>query len=91
MIMIGPWNEVLLAVVTAIIGCILLAAALEGYLYLFGRLSVFSRTVIFGSGFLFLYPDSLADISGLGILILFILLVKAGAIRQQVSVEAART
>lgn len=91
MIMIGPWNEVLLAAVTAVIGCILLAAALEGYLYWFGRPSVFSRTVIFASGFLFLYPHFLADISGLGILILFIVLVKTGVIKQQVSVAAAMT
>jgi len=89
--MIGPWNEVLLAAVTAVIGCILLAAALEGYLYCLGRPSVFSRTVIFASGFLFLYPHLLADISGLGILILFIVLVKTGVIKQQVSVAAAMT
>ncbi|MFH1954684.1 MAG: TRAP transporter permease [Pseudomonadota bacterium] len=91
MILIGPWNEVLLAVVTAIIGCILLASALEGYLYLFGRLSFFPRTVIFASGFLFLYPDWLADISGLGVLILFILLLKAGVIKQQVSTRTTRS
>ncbi|MBC8418155.1 MAG: TRAP transporter permease [Desulfobacterales bacterium] len=88
MILLGPWEVVLLAVVTAIIGCILLASALEGYLYFFGRLSFFPRTVIFASGFLFLYPDWLADISGLGVLILFILLLKAGVIKQPVSTEA---
>jgi TRAP transporter 4TM/12TM fusion protein len=91
MIMIGPWREVLVAVVTAIIGCILLAAALEGYLYLFGNLSVFSRIIIFASGFLFLYPDLLADISGLGIFILFMLLAKAGAIKPRMSVGTTMT
>jgi len=78
MILNGSFHEVLLAVTTAIIGCVLLAAALEGYLYLYGTLSGFLRLPTFISGFLLLYPHWIADILGLTILALFIIFWKSG-------------
>jgi TRAP transporter 4TM/12TM fusion protein len=81
MILRGPWDEVMLAVITALIGCILLADALEGYLYFYGKLSVLQRVTIFISGFLLLYPSLFADIIGLAVLILFIISVKVGYLK----------
>jgi len=81
MILKGPVGEVLLAVLTAIIGCILLAGALEGYLHFYGKLSASSRILVFISGFLFLYPSWLPDIIGFAVLIVFIFLMKAGLLK----------
>jgi TRAP-type uncharacterized transport system fused permease subunit len=81
MILTGPLDEILLAVITALIGCILLAAALEGYLYFYGKPSVFSRILIFVSGFLLLYPGWFADIVGFVLLVVFMILTRVGFLR----------
>jgi len=78
MILSGPFSEVILAISTAIVGCVLLAASLEGYLYLFGNLSVFLRVPTFMSGFLLLYPHWIADTIGFAILVLFVVSWKSG-------------
>jgi TRAP transporter 4TM/12TM fusion protein len=81
MILIGPLDEILLAVVTALLGCILLAAALEGYLYFHGRPSLFSRIFVFISGFLLLYPSWRADIIGFALLVVFMILTRVGFLK----------
>ncbi|OPX34218.1 MAG: C4-dicarboxylate ABC transporter [Desulfobacteraceae bacterium 4484_190.1] len=78
MILRGPLFEVLLAVITAILGCILLACALEGYLYFYGKFSYYLRVPIFISGFLLLYPYWIADIIGFAILIIVVFIIKSG-------------
>jgi len=91
MILIGPLGEILLAVITALLGCILLAAALEGYLYFYGKPSVFSRILIFVSGFLLLYPGWLADIIGFTLLMVFIILTRVGFLKNLRPVAMARS
>jgi len=81
MILRGPTGEVLLAVFTAIIGCVLLAEALEGYFYVHGRMSILSRILVFASGFLLLYPGWNADVAGLILLIVFAVLAKVGLLK----------
>jgi TRAP-type uncharacterized transport system fused permease subunit len=81
MILNGPLGDVLLAVATALIGCTLLAAALEGYLYYHGKLSILSRVIIFAAGFLLLYPAWNADIFGFAVLVLFVITAKIGVLR----------
>jgi len=78
MILSGPFSEVILSITTAIVGCVLLAAALEGYLYLYGNLSIFLRLPHFISGFLLLYPHWIADCLGFAILVLFTIFWKLG-------------
>ena len=78
MILTGPLVEVLLAVITAILGCILLACALEGYLYFYGKFYYYLRVPIFISGLLLLYPHWIADIIGFAIFIIFIVITKSG-------------
>lgn len=81
MILMGPLDEVLLAVITALIGCVLLAAALEGYFYFYGKPSIFSRILIFISGFLLLYPGWRADIVGFALLMVFVILTRVGLLK----------
>jgi len=81
MILMGPPNEIFLTVTTAIIGCTLLACALEGYLYLFGGLPFLLRVITFLTGFLFLYPSGYCDIAAFGISIVCVILVKMGVFR----------
>ncbi len=91
MIMIGPTGEVLLAVVTALIGCIMLACALEGYLYYFGIPSLLLRITAFVAGFLFLYPDPYCDMAALALSIVAVALVKIGIFRPLPIKAEART
>ncbi len=81
MILIGPIGEVFLSVATAIFGCILLAASLEGYLYLFGKIFPLTRVLIFISSILFLYPKLEADILGAAIFILSFIGLKIGLLK----------
>lgn len=71
LILSGPAWTVILAVVTALIGCVFLAASLEGYLYYFGKLRLKDRPPVFVAGFLLMYPNWLAAVIGAGIFLLF--------------------
>jgi TRAP-type uncharacterized transport system fused permease subunit len=81
MILRGPAGEVTLAAFTAIIGCILLATALEGYLYKYGKLSIPGRILVFSSGFLLLYPSWEVDLAGVVVLFVFLVIAKMGVWR----------
>jgi len=76
LIMDGPVFTVSLAVVTAIIGCVFLAAGLEGWLYFFGKLKLWQRVVIFFSGFLLLYPNWMAAVVGGGLFLAALAFIK---------------
>lgn len=78
MILLGPPMQVSLTVITAIVGCVFLAAALEGYLYTYGKIPFGLRIPIFAAGFLLLYPHWTADLVGSAILLLFLTGVKTG-------------
>lgn len=76
MILIGPPTEVGLTVVTAIVGCLFLAASLEGYLYIYGKVSPWLRIPLFMAGFLLLYPHWVADLIGSAFFLLFLAVAK---------------
>ena len=72
LILVGPIWLVIFAVITAIIGCILLAASLEGWLYFYGKISIYQRIPVFIAGFLLMYPHWYATVIGSTIMFLFI-------------------
>jgi TRAP transporter 4TM/12TM fusion protein len=76
LIMVGPVWLVILAVITALIGCILLAASLEGWLYFYGKISPFQRIPVFIAGFLLMYPHWYGTIIGAAIIFLFMVVIK---------------
>lgn len=62
----GPWNEILLAVVTGSIGVVALAAAMEGY---FLRTAFwFERLILLAAALLLIDPNVMTDLIGLGLL-----------------------
>ncbi len=83
MILNAPLGEVALTVVTALIGCVLLAASLEGYLYMFGALTPVYRVAVFCAGFALLYPNWPTDLGGLALLGLVVLAGKMGLFRER--------
>lgn len=78
MILMGPLMESLLSVCTSLIGCVLLACSLGGYLYWFGKIKMLMRIVCFACGMLLMYPDWHSDVVGLIIIMIFILLRSKG-------------
>jgi TRAP transporter 4TM/12TM fusion protein len=79
LIMAGPLWVVLQAVVTAIAGCIFLAASLEGWLFYYGKISAFQRIHLFITGFLLMYPGWQAALIGMALLAAFFIVVKMSA------------
>ena len=63
LLMIGPWTEVLAAVVSATIGCILLAAGLFGYLL--RECSLWQRLALVAAALLLIKPGWATDLAGL--------------------------
>jgi len=62
----GPWNEILLAVVTGSIGVVALAAAMEGYLL---RTALwFERLFLLAAALLLIDPNVMTDVIGLALL-----------------------
>lgn len=72
LIMNGTFFEVGLAIVTALVGCVLLAASLEGWIYTLGLLNMPQRVMSFVAGFLLMYPSWQATALGLAVLSIFI-------------------
>jgi len=76
MILLAPWDKLLLVIPTALLGCVFLAASLEGYLYWVGGLSISGRCISFCSGFLLLYPNYQTDLVGAGLICVLFLTLK---------------
>jgi TRAP transporter 4TM/12TM fusion protein len=77
LILQGSILTVGLAVITAVAGCFLLAASLEGWLYFFGKLfSFYQRTLLFIAGVLLLYPHPYAALAGGIIFLITVALMK---------------
>lgn len=76
MILRGEIHAVLLSVVTAVLGCVLIAGALEGYLFFIGKMSRLLRILIFSAGFMLLYPDIHLDLIGILVAVLAVVLVR---------------
>lgn len=72
----GEVTVILQAVITSIVGSILIASALEGWLYRIGRIGAFQRVLIFVSGLLILFPEGHTDLFGFGLAIVTILFLR---------------
>jgi TRAP-type uncharacterized transport system fused permease subunit len=68
LLLIGGWQEVMLAAVTAIIGVIALAAGIEGYLL--REASWYERVGFMAAGMAMITHSLISDIAGLGVLAL---------------------
>jgi TRAP-type uncharacterized transport system fused permease subunit len=70
----GPWDEILRAVLTGMVGVTALAAGLEGY---FLRVATwFERALFLAAAFLLIDPGLLTDLIGAGVLALALLIQK---------------
>jgi TRAP transporter 4TM/12TM fusion protein len=67
LILRGEALQVFWVVGQAIIGVILMASGLEGYLFHLGRLSGISRLLFFAAGILIVFPNFISTIIGVGI------------------------
>ncbi len=76
LILVGSVGGVMMAVVTAIFGCVLLAAALEGWLYFVGRINIFYRAPVGLSALLLMYPGIWSNLFGILILSASFLMIK---------------
>lgn len=70
LLLMGPWAEVLEAIITAALGVICLAAALEGRMFKFRRLQIWERAGLGFAGVSLMYPGWVSDIIGLALLII---------------------
>jgi TRAP transporter 4TM/12TM fusion protein len=75
LIFIGNAWEIMLATTTAAIGCVFLAASLEGWLYFYGKISTYQRVSSFIAGVLLMYPHWYSTIIGSAIVFLFIVII----------------
>jgi TRAP-type uncharacterized transport system fused permease subunit len=66
LLMIGPWYVTALALASAVIGVIALAASLHGYLL--AAISVGQRAVLFVAAILLIAPELISSIVGLVLL-----------------------
>ena len=67
LLMIGEWSEIIMATVTASIGCVLLAAGLHGYLMRWA--TMWERGILLVAALLLVNPHWLTDLVGLGLLV----------------------
>ena len=74
LLMIGPWSQVLPAVVSATIGCVLLAAGLFGYLL--RECVPWQRMALVAAALLLIKPGWVTDLAGIA-LVLVVLVVLA--------------
>ena len=68
LLMIGPWTEVLSAVASASIGCVLLAAGLYGYLL--RECSSWQRLALVAAALMLIKPGWATDLAGLALLLM---------------------
>lgn len=70
----GPLREMMQVIPTALIGLIIISAALEGYLWRLGTLTMGSRFLFFAAGLLIAYPSTSTDIYGAGLFVVLVIL-----------------
>ena len=87
MILDGTAGEVIPTVISALVGCVLLAGSLEGHLYGFGKLPWVFRGLLFCTAFLFLFPHLPTDLAGLALLIVLYILAKIGPFKLERSIQ----
>lgn len=60
----ADFYNIIQAVITSIIGTILMAGSLEGWIFKVGHLKLIQRIVLFSSGLMIVYPEGISDIIG---------------------------
>jgi len=65
----GTFFEVVHAFISAVVGVVLLSAALEGYFLVLGRIGWVTRILWFSAGILLMFPEWKSDLLGLGFLL----------------------
>ncbi len=68
----GTLGEMIPPVITCLIGFIIISAAIEGYLWWLGTITVVSRIVLSVAGLLLAWPSLNTDLYGAGIILLFL-------------------
>ncbi|MEE2761592.1 MAG: TRAP transporter fused permease subunit [Pseudomonadota bacterium] len=71
LLMQGSLEKIFMGVLTAVLGSILLAGGIRGYM--FGHLNVLQRLVLFGGGLLLIAPGFILPLTGLGASILVLM------------------
>lgn len=66
----GPISDVVPSIVTAALAIVVLASALEGYVYRLGAIALPERVVLFVAGLLIMTPDRQSEAGGLILLVL---------------------
>jgi TRAP transporter 4TM/12TM fusion protein len=87
LLMIGPWYVTVLALASAVIGVIALAASLHGYLL--AALSLWQRVVLFIAAILLIAPELLSSIVGL--ILLAAVAINQGLLSRAKLVVASRS
>lgn len=79
LLLASSFTEIILAVLTSIIGVSAFSVGLEGWLFM--RVGLVYRLFLILSGLLLIYPGILTDIAGMGLLVLLLFMIwrKAGA------------
>ncbi|MGH6919644.1 MAG: DUF3394 domain-containing protein, partial [Geminicoccaceae bacterium] len=75
LLMIGSWERVVLASITAVIGVTALAASLHGYFFRPTRL--WERFFLFGAALLLIKPGWITDLIGIGALVVVVISQRA--------------
>ena len=86
LIMEGPWLDVALAVVTAVIGVAFLTGALTGYLLVHAR--PWERALLLGAALVLIKPGVISDLVGLAVAVV-VLRAQLARLRQRETVVAA--
>ena len=83
MLIIGsdnPWYEIVLLVITALIGIFVISAGMEGYM--FKHMPIWERIIALAGGLCMVIPGLVTDAVGLGLIALVVLLQKIGQKKQ---------
>ncbi|MCB2191040.1 MAG: TRAP transporter permease [Deltaproteobacteria bacterium] len=87
LLLIGPWWEIVLTAITALIGIIALAATLEGFLLRACRL--WERLALAAVAMLLIKPGLITDVLGIGGIVLIILVQWSGRVKRDPAAETA--
>jgi TRAP-type uncharacterized transport system fused permease subunit len=81
LLMIGPWQTILVSIITATVGVTCLAAALHNYFF-WGRTRIWERCLLLAAAFVLIKPGLLTDTIGatlVGLAVASQLLIKPAA------------
>ena len=70
----GPWHEILLSFISCLVGVACIGGALEGYLFVLGRVNYLVRIFVFAGGLLLGVPSIMTDLYGIALVSMGVLL-----------------